>query len=173
MAPTRESGRLSVFDSAVRKLALLAAAPLLALCAPAPASATAARPVRAAGLMSQVVTMTNQQRHAHGCGQLVVDQDLVVASERQSWYMAATRRFGHLGWGGSTFEARAHVAGYPEPAAENIAWGYRTAREVMVAWMASPAHRANILDCTTRSIGTGVTYAADGTPYYTEVFGRL
>jgi len=166
-----------VFDSAVRNLALLAA-PLLALCAPAPAHAAdtavsaVARPVRDATLMSQVVTMTNRQRNANGCGQLAVDADLVVASERQSWYMAATHNFGHLGWGGSTFEARARVAGYPEPAGENIAWGYSTARDVVAAWMASPAHRANILDCTTRSIGTGVTYSADGTPYYTEVFGR-
>jgi len=162
-----------VLESTLRTIALLAAAPLVVLGTPAPASAVATRPVRAAGLMSQVVTITNQQRNAHGCEPLTVDQSLVVASERQSWYMAATRDFGHIGWGGSTFEARARVAGYPEPAAENIAWGYRTAREVVAAWMASPAHRANILDCTTRSIGTGVTYAADGTPYYAEVFGRL
>jgi uncharacterized protein YkwD len=168
-----------VFDFTVRNLALLAAAPLLALCAPMPAyaddvplaTAPAAAPVPADLLTSQVVTMTNQLRGAAGCGQLDVDQDLIVASERQSWYMAETRDFGHIGWGGSTFITRARVAGYEQPAGENIAWGYLTADEVMAAWMASPGHRANILNCATKSIGAGVTYAADGTPYYAEVFG--
>jgi uncharacterized protein YkwD len=127
--------------------------------------------VPAAELMSQVVTRTNQLRHAHGCGQLDVDHDLIDASVRQSYYMASTRRFGHRGPGGSTFVARARAAGYAQPAGENIAWGYRTADEVVGAWMANRGHRANMLNCRARSIGTGVVYALNGTPYYTEVFG--
>jgi uncharacterized protein YkwD len=127
--------------------------------------------IPAAALMSQVVTGTNQQRHAHGCGRLDVDHDLVDASVRQSYFMASTRRFGHRGPGGSTFVTRAHSAGYAQPAGENIAWGYHTAEEVVGAWMASPRHRANMLNCAARSIGTGVVYALDGTPYYTEVMG--
>jgi uncharacterized protein YkwD len=129
--------------------------------------------VPAAALTSQVVTRTNQLRHAHGCGQLAVDHDLIVASVRQSYYMAATRRFGHRGPGGSTFVTRARAAGYAQPAGENIAWGYETAAAVVGAWMASPRHRANILNCGARSIGAGVVYALDGTPYYTEVFGWI
>jgi uncharacterized protein YkwD len=127
--------------------------------------------VPAAALMSQVVTRTNQLRHAHGCGQLAVNHDLIDASVRQSYYMASTRRFGHRGPGGSTFVARARAAGYARPAGENIAWGYETTDQVVGAWMASPRHRANMLNCAARSIGTGVVYAVDGTPYYTEVFG--
>jgi uncharacterized protein YkwD len=129
--------------------------------------------VPAAALMSQVVTRTNQLRHAHGCGQLGVDHDLIDASVRQSYYMASTRRFGHRGPGGSTFVTRARAAGYAQPAGENIAWGYGTAAQVVGAWMASPQHRANMLNCAARSIGTGVVYALDGTPYYTEVFGWI
>jgi len=176
------------FQSAVRNLALLAAAPLLVFAAPTPASAgdtpaAAARavidparvaqsePVPVARLMSQVVTMTNQRRNANGCDQLDVDQELIVASERQSGYMAVTHRFSHIGWGGSTFVTRARLAGYRQPAGENIAWGYATALQVMDAWMASPRHRTNILNCDTKSIGTGVRYSDDGTPYYTQVFG--
>jgi uncharacterized protein YkwD len=41
------------------------------------------------------------------------------------------------------------------------------------AWMNSPGHRANILNCSARSIGVGVVYAKNGTPYYTQVFGRV
>jgi uncharacterized protein YkwD len=127
--------------------------------------------VPAAVLMSEVVTRTNQLRHAAGCGQLAVDQDLITASVKQSYYMASTGTFSHYGPGRSTFLARARAAGYSSPAGENIAWGYPTTDAVMGAWMASPRHRANILDCRTRSIGTGVVYAVNGLPYYTEVFG--
>ncbi len=161
-------------------VAALAAAP-----APAQAAAPAGPAMVAVGspaavvapaeaaLMSLLVTQTNQRRHAHGCGQLDVNPELIVASVRQSDFMADTGRFGHIGRGGSTFVARARAAGYAAPAGENIAWGYRTATEVMDAWMASPAHRRNILNCDARSIGTGVRYAADGTPYFTQVFGRV
>ena len=127
--------------------------------------------VPAAMLMSQVVTRTNQARNQAGCGQLSVNQELISSSVNQSYYMAATGTFSHIGGGGSTFVARARAAGYAQPAGENIAWGYGTADEVMAAWMASPRHRANILNCAAKSIGTGVVYAPNGLPYYTEVFG--
>lgn len=170
-----------MLDQVLRRLALLTAAPLLLIVAapahavtslppatPAPASP---RPVPPATLMSEVVTMTNQQRHANGCGRLAVSRDLTVASVRQSLYMARTGLFTHVWRDGSTFVTRAHAAGYRQPSGENIAWGYQTAADVMAAWMASPHHRENILNCGAHSIGTGVVYAANGIPYYTEVFG--
>jgi uncharacterized protein YkwD len=157
---------------AIQNLAVLAAAVPLALAVPAPALADApALGSSEARLMSLLVTKTNQQRNAAGCGQLDVDRELIVASQRQSSYMASTGNFSHIGRGGSTFAGRAHAAGYAAPAAENIAWGFDSATEVMTAWMASPAHRSNILNCDAQSIGTGVSYAADGTPYFTQVFG--
>jgi uncharacterized protein YkwD len=121
--------------------------------------------------MSEVVTMTNQQRHANGCGLLAVNPELTVASIRQSLHMARTGLFSHVWRDGTTFVARSHEAGYAEPSGENIAWGYRTAADVMAAWMASPGHRENILNCAARSIGTGVAYGPNGLPYYTQVFG--
>jgi uncharacterized protein YkwD len=162
------------------RLALFTAAPALLLTSspawaavPAPplppyAPATAIAP---AELMSEVVTMTNQQRNANGCGQLAVDAELTVASIRQSLYMARTGLFSHVWRDGTTFEARSHEAGYAEPSGENIAWGYRTAAEVMDAWMASPGHRENILNCEAHSIGTGVAYGPNGLAYFTQVFG--
>lgn len=175
-----------MLDQVVRRLALLAAAPLLivpaapayavialppATPAPTAAAPAVAPPATPATLMSQVVTMTNQQRHANGCRKLAVSHDLTVASVRQSRYMARTGLFTHVWRDGSTFVSRAHAAGYRQPSGENIAWGYSSVAEVMAAWMASPHHRENILNCGARSIGTGVVYAANGIPYYTEVFG--
>ncbi|WP_249999467.1 CAP domain-containing protein [Actinoplanes sp. M2I2] len=162
----------------LRRLVLLAATPAALLAAAGPAHAEAPAPTAAPSvvsprvLMSQVVTMTNQQRWANGCRRLLeVDHDLVVASVRQSVYMARTGRFSHVWRDGTTFVRRSHLAGYEQPSGENIAWGYRTATEVIEAWMASPRHRANMLNCGARSIGTGVVYAANGVPYYTQVFG--
>ncbi|WP_240669743.1 CAP domain-containing protein [Actinoplanes solisilvae] len=163
-----------MFHPVVRRLILLLAAPATLVAAAAPAHATVPAPptVTPAVLMSQVVTMTNQQRAAHGCRRLLtVDQGLTVASVRQSVYMARTGRHDHVWSDGTTFARRSHLAGYEQPSGENIAWGYRTATEVIQAWMASPGHRANMLNCGARSIGTGVAYAANGTLYYTQVFG--
>ena len=169
-----------MLDQVVRRLALLTAVPaLLVLAAPAQARVPApplppsapATAIAPAVLMSEVVTMTNQQRRANGCAPLAVDLELSIASIRQSLYMARTGRFSHVWQDGTTFVARSHAAGYAEPSGENIAWGYRTAPDVIAAWMASPSHRENILNCEAHSIGAGVAYAANGLPYYTQVFG--
>ncbi|MBB2945835.1 uncharacterized protein YkwD [Actinoplanes lutulentus] len=135
-----------------------------------PGAATVAR-LRARSMMTQVLRLTNERRKAAGCPALTQDQNLVTASLRQSWYMARTRLFSHVWRDGSTFVSRSRVAGYRQPAGENIGWGYPTATGVVDAWMKSPGHRANILNCGAKAIGTGVAYAADGTPYYTQVFG--
>ena len=85
--------------------------------------------------------------------------------------MAKTRTFSHTGSGGSTFVARAKAAGYSAALSENIAWGYRDGAQVVAAWMKSPGHRANILNCRAKAVGVGAVYAANGTPYYTQDFG--
>jgi uncharacterized protein YkwD len=163
------------------RVALLAAAPAALLVPGTPAQARVPAPplpanapesaLTPAQLMSEVVTRTNQQRRANGCGTLAVDRELTIASIRQSLYMAKTGLFTHVWRDGTTFIARSHAAGYAQPSGENIAWGYRTSQEVINAWMDSPSHRENILNCSAHSIGTGVAYGANGLPYYTQVFG--
>ncbi|OJF09973.1 CAP domain-containing protein [Couchioplanes caeruleus] len=165
---------------AVRRIALAAAAPAALLaCTTTPAHAETGGPaaVAAAGpttsemLMDEVIVRTNEERMLAGCAPLTVDDELMVAAVRQSHYMATTGDFGHIGWRGSTFETRSRAAGYSDVAAENIAWGFSTAAEVMDAWMASPEHRVNILNCEARSFGAGVRNSQDGTFYWTQVFG--
>ena len=169
-----------MLDQVLRRIALASAAPaLLVLAAPAEAKVPApdlprhapASAIAPAVLMSEVVTMTNQRRAQHGCQPLAVSLDLTIASIRQSLYMARTGQFSHVWRDGTTFLARSRAAGYQRPSGENIAWGYQTAADVMEAWMNSPHHRQNILNCDARSIGTGVAYAETGLPYYTETFG--
>jgi uncharacterized protein YkwD len=167
----------------VRRLALVAAAPvaLLGLVAtPAHAetatAAVATGPVRTAPTTSQVlgeevVALTNEERVRAGCAALTVQEELAVAAVRQSHYMAATGDFSHFGWRRSTFQTRSRAAGYQAVAAENVAFGFASSAEVMAAWMASPPHRKNILNCEVRSFGAGVQQAVNGTYYWTQVFG--
>ena len=157
--------------SMLRRLALLAMVPAVLL-----GLATVATPAEAAVVPSQtlqadILRWTNHQRAIKGCPALRSDTRLVRASRGHSAYMARTGRFSHTGSGGSTFAARERRAGYTAPLSENIAWGYRSGAAVVNAWMRSPGHRANILNCRARAVGIGAVYSAKGTPYYTQDFG--
>ena len=124
---------------------------------------------------AEVVKLTNDQRVSHGCKALRVDDRLTTAARAHSADMVSQNFFSHTGSNGSTFAARETAAGYPQrgASAENIAWGYRTAKDVMTGWMNSPGHRANILNCGSVAVGVGVTYNAAGAPYWTQDFGRI
>jgi uncharacterized protein YkwD len=63
--------------------------------------------------------------------------------------------FSHDTPSGVTPWTRMQNAGYTQPAAENIAEGYRTPQEVVNGWMNSPGHRQNILNCSYKAAGVG------------------
>ncbi|MEU4620650.1 CAP domain-containing protein [Actinoplanes sp. NPDC023801] len=156
----------------------LAVAALLAPAAAAAAATMIASPAGAAPakvseqvLQDEVNRLTNVERVKGGCAALTVDARLTAAARGHSAWMARTGTFSHTGSGGSDFVSRVKTAGHAAPASENIAWSYRTAAQVTDAWMKSPGHRANILNCAAKSVGTGVAYAANGKPYYTQNFG--
>jgi uncharacterized protein YkwD len=122
-------------------------------------------------LQAEITRLTNTQRTTHGCAAVTVNAQLTAAAVDHSAWMAQTGTFSHTGRAGSTFVVRARAAGFARPAGENIAWGYRTAAEVVNAWMQSPGHRANILNCKSKTVGVGAVRNAVGAPYYTQVFG--
>lgn len=133
-------------------------------------------PAQAAGVNSAKVTgdityLTNKQRALHGCKPLHVDARLNVSAAGHSADMAETGGFSHIGSNGSDFVTRGKLAHYPAPSAENVAFGFRTGLDVVKAWMASPEHRANILNCASKTVGVAVAVNAAGTPYYTQDFG--
>jgi len=158
-------------SSILRRLAFLAMVPaalfgIVVVATPAEAAATSWQT-----LQSDVVYWTNHQRTKAGCKALKVNDDLTRAGRDHSAWMARTGTFSHVGSGGSTFDARIRKAGYSNPSAENIAWGYRSGADVVNAFMKSPGHRANIMNCQSRTVGVGVVYASNGAPYYTQDFG--
>ncbi|WP_229799512.1 CAP domain-containing protein, partial [Couchioplanes azureus] len=140
----------------VRRLATLALIPAAAfvglIIAGAPAQAAV---VSTSTLQTQVVSLSNQARVKAGCKALPVNAALLWAARGHSKYMATTGRFSHTGARNSTFVARARAAGYTAPRSENIAWGYRSAREVVNGWLNSPGHRRNLLDCGAKTFAVG------------------
>jgi uncharacterized protein YkwD len=158
-------------SSITKRLALIAMIPATLFAIVLLASPANAAAVSSAQLSAGIVTLTNQQRAAHGCKAVKVDARLVAAAAGHSSYMARTGSFSHTGSGGSSFSTRVTRAAYPRPLSENVAFGYRTAADVMKGWMASPGHRANILNCKASTVGVSTVYAANGNPYYTQDFG--
>lgn len=158
-------------SSITKRLALIATIPATLLAMVAVASPAEAATVTVAKLQGDIAYLTNKQRGLHGCKPVRVEARLTTAARAHSTYMARTGAFSHTGSGGSSFVYRVKVAHYPRPLSENIAYGYRTGLDVVKAWMASPGHRANILDCRATAVGVGAVYAANGTPYFTEDFG--
>ena len=53
---------------------------------------------------------------------------------------------------------------------ENIAYGQRSAEQVMEGWMNSSGHRANILNAQYTAIGVGVYRSASGTLHWVQLF---
>lgn len=153
------------------------AAPAPARTTPAaPARTSAAPPSSATGggnLEQQVLTIVNQERGANGCKPVTINTRLSEASRLHSEDQAATDNMSHEGSDGSSPWERAERADYEHAIGENVAAGYPTAAAVMNGWMNSPGHRANILNCDAVAMGVGTATSADGTLYWTQMFGSV
>jgi uncharacterized protein YkwD len=149
----------------------------LALGATVASTVVAVQPASAASALDnirQVVSLTNANRRAHGCPNLVVDQRLMKAAQQHSADMAAHNYFAHNSQSGKNPGSRITAAGYRWTRwAENIAAGYPTGAKVVDGWMHSSGHRANILNCKLRNIGVGFVSSPKSKypTYWTQDFG--
>ncbi len=116
----------------------------------------------------------NKERASAGCGALTVNPILVAVARAHSKDMAVRGYFDHNSPDGKSPFDRMRDAGYKGGLmGENIAAGQPTPAAVMDAWMNSPGHRANILNCGYKVIGIGV-YSLASSPYriyWTQDFG--
>lgn len=126
---------------------------------------------RARRLEATALRLVNAERTKAGCEPLEVNALLHRAADGHSTDMAQRGYFSHTAPDGESPWERVKGAGYAKPASENIARGYDSAAAVVEAWMDSPAHRRNILDCGSRAVGIGVHIGEQGGPYWTQVFG--
>jgi Cysteine-rich secretory protein family/TerD domain len=122
--------------------------------------------------LDEVVTLTNAERARHGLRPLTFDARLAQAAQAHSADMVRRGFFAHENPDGRQVWDRAVAAGYAyRKVAENIAAGQPTAREVVLGWMNSPGHRANILDGELAQIGVGCAQGGSYGIYWTQVFG--
>ncbi|MFE2146661.1 CAP domain-containing protein [Streptomyces sp. NPDC059456] len=117
-----------------------------------------------------VLTLVNQERAQAGCGPVRANPPLAALASAFSKDMATRGFFDHTDPDGKTPWDRAANAGLGGLGGENIARGQGDAQAVMNAWMNSPDHKANILNCEFRTLGVGA-YFADGGPWWTQDFG--
>ena len=136
--------------------ALIVTAAFLALATPAPVAAEAEQ---------AVLTAVNAARAKAGCGPLKFNAKLMAAAKLHARNMAEKDFFGHTGKDGRGFAARVRNEGYKYRfAAENIAAGQPTAQRAVQAWLKSPGHRRNMLNCKFRETGIAMAYQPNDRP---------
>lgn len=116
----------------------------------------------------QVLEIVNKERALEGAGPLTMDKDLLSAAMLRSAETVVS--FSHTRPNGEKcFSASSKMSG------ENIAMGSgslsATPEQVMLQWMNSPGHKANILTKSYQSIGIGCFVTNYGT-YWVQCFGR-
>jgi uncharacterized protein YkwD len=121
---------------------------------------------------AEVLRLVNLARAGAGCGPVRPEIRLARAATLHSRDMARRDYFSHTSLDGRTPWNRIGAQGYTQGSAENIAAGQVTPAEVMTAWLNSPGHRANILNCTNRSLGVGIGRGGTYGIYWTQNFGR-
>lgn len=114
--------------------------------------------------------LVNRQRRLAGRAPLAESVRLDRAAQGHSDDMVARSYFDHVSPGGSDPVRRMFNVGFLNAnvgyaIGENIAWGTRgfaTPASIVVAWMRSPRHRANMLDASFRQTGIGISPSAPG-----------
>lgn len=120
-------------------------------------------------LAGQILELVNKERSAVGLSPVTSSNNALnnaaaLRAKEQSQLFSHTRPSGQnwttvLSQYGVTYRT----------AGENVAYGQKTAKEVMNAWMNSPGHRANILNSNYKELGIGV-YEKNGTYYWSQLF---
>ncbi|MFE3325586.1 CAP domain-containing protein [Streptomyces sp. NPDC059176] len=146
-------------------------APARSAAAVAPAPSTHRKPPTGeAAAEAAVLALVNEERAKVGCSPVRPDGSLGALAGAFSADMASRGFFDHTDPDGATPWDRAAKAGVSRLGGENIARGQADAATVMNSWMSSEGHRANILNCSYRTLGVGVSFA-DGGPWWTQDFG--
>lgn len=104
-----------------------------------------------------LVEAMNAARRDAGLWPLRVDASLQNSAGTHARDMAERNYFSHWTPEGWDAALRIYGWGYPrgEGVSENIAAGHTDAWAVVRAWLASPGHRANLLNPSFRTLGAG------------------
>jgi uncharacterized protein YkwD len=131
---------------------LLALGPAVIVTAPA-AQASTPSAATVVAYRYRVVNLIRAQRARYGRGGLSMTSCPTRYAAGWAAYLGSTGYFYHRSMMSFLYGCGAHRV------AENIARGNVSADRIVAAWMASPGHRANILDGRLTQIGVGASYA--------------
>jgi uncharacterized protein YkwD len=111
---------------------------------------------REAGLVAEI----NSVRVSHALPKLRVDRRLVRAARAHSRDMLRRQYFAHGDFAGRIASFRVHGRIF----AENLVWGsgVMSAGTEVAQWLASPPHRANLLDPRLRRVGVATPIGSFG-----------
>lgn len=122
-------------------------------------------------LEEDVFKLVNKERVNYGLQPLKYNWQAARVARIKSQDMIDNKYFSHISpVYGSPFKMLESYGLKFSSAAENIAYGQRSAHDVMKSWMNSPGHKANILSKTVSEIGVGAAKDSKGTIYFTQLF---
>jgi cell division septation protein DedD len=122
-----------------------------------------------------IIALTNAARQSIGLSPLHANALLTSAAQAKAQDMATKNYFAHTSPEGVTPWYWIKNAGYRyRYSAENLAVHFTEAEDVQGGWMASPKHRANIVDPRYKDIGIGVAvgdYEGIPSTFVVQYFG--
>lgn len=105
----------------------------------------------------QVVELTNKERTRIGLNPLKLNTNLSQAAMAKGEDMFADQYWSHTAPDGTQPWAFIHQAGYEyKVAGENLARDFSNTPNMVAAWMASPTHKANMINAQYKEIGVAV-----------------
>lgn len=118
--------------------------------------------------VQEVISLVNEERAKAGLGPVTESGNLAQAANIRAQEIVSS--FSHTRPDGSGFSTVLSQNGVSyRGSGENIAYGQRSAAEVMDGWMNSSGHRANILNGNYTNIGVGF-YESNGVKYWVQLF---
>lgn len=133
---------------------------------PRPSTATVAP-----ALEDQILTLINQHRKKKGLAALQNDPVIEAEARRHTMAMATHQSpFGHDGF---SFRSKVITSKVPgvTATAENVAYGSKSAQEVVNGWLKSSGHRKNI-EGKFKLTGIGVARDEKSVLFFTQIFAN-
>jgi uncharacterized protein YkwD len=107
--------------------------------------------------VSGLLDETNRARTSNGLGALALDPQLDQAAYEKAQDMIKNNYWAHVSPTGVQPWSWITSVGYNyDTAGENLAKNYDSSADTLAAWMASPTHRANVLNTTYTQVGFAV-----------------
>jgi len=118
--------------------------------------------------IAKLYLLINGERASRSLPILSTEEALSCASQRHADDIGPRRMCSHAGGDSSSFVDRVEACGFQMVSgSEIIACGHRNPREAVNGWLASPGHRAAMLDAQNRSMGAAVV-----NNYWVVVFSK-